>query len=493
MNHRTKLQNRPTGRHLLSLFSFLLSSCSFCGLVSAEKVHTPKLVFLAGPKYAGSNSIHQFFLDHASTYNGNQIHPSFLSWSWPGIYGPLVIEQLEKYNLPPRSAFDLLLTEANNEELQEYMMGQIASAMENGDVVIGTTQFDDPQPGIDVMQRIEKLAPGSLETNVVLMYRWPRIDQWITAWSSDFNDDYWSFLCAEKDSAEYQAVLQVLDVAMNPLRLAWKYTGVGFRVKLVDWSGIEQRDISQVVACDVMGYIDCNENGNVIGGLWKENIHLNEKEHELPDYVTPEIQRFMAELLEFRDCTFMFLGMGAGRPLNIVLRNQLWRYCDENAIETYKEEAGSSALIYDRFREKINCEGGNPALLKESEAAEPKELEHSSSNEESKHKSFFGRLTVPLLFVIAIGAGMYQYNVMNETRSNIFSSMSEAGSNMFSSARGPPASFPSEGGFRDSPFEGEMVGVQQSNQEADDEDEEEEGGSDSEQMDGENDENDDFT
>jgi hypothetical protein len=488
MHHRNEFQNDHKGRHWLSLFSFVLSSSCFCGLVSAAKEHTPKLVFLAGPKYAGSNSIHQFFLDHASTYGDNQAHPSFNDWSWPDIYGPLVTEQLEKDNLPPRSAFDLLLTQPNNEELQEYMMGQIAIAMENGDVVMGTTQFDDPGPGIEIMQRIEKLAPGSLETNVVLMYRWPRMDQWITAWSSDFSDDYWSFLCAEKDSAEYKAVLQVLDVAMHPLRLVWKYTGVGFHVKLVDWSGIEQRDISQVVACDVMGNVDCNENGNVVGGLWKENYHLNEKEHELPDYVTPEIQLFMAELLMIRDCTFMFLGVG--RPLNVVLRNQLWKYCDENAMETYKEEAGSSTLIYDRFREKMNCEGGNPALLKESEAAESKEREHASSNEETKHKSFFGRLTVPLLFVMAIGAGMYQYNVMNESRSNVFSSMSEAGSNMFSSSRGPPAPVPLEGGFRDGPFEGEMVGVQQSNQEADDDEEEE--GSDSEQMDGENDENGDF-
>jgi hypothetical protein len=389
---RNKIE-KFNAKHRSSSFAFLfgLWLCSSCPSYSEASSEMKKIFFLSGPHHTGSNSIHQFLFDRARPLKNGEKHPSFANWTWPNLDGSsLVTKALEEAQLPPRNVFDFLVTKINESELHRQILKGIQTAFKENDtvnVVVGTAMFesigDAPYSdyhGLDVMKEvIHQLDADNEQVTVVLNYRVPRVDHWLSSFrthsqsSGDIDEtvddsetleeeknDYKSFVCAKKDSPGYNKVLELLRTSLNPLRLADAFHEQGWDVMLIDMKGVKRdsRELPHVVACDAMK-VPCNSKGKVLD-LWNVKPHLNKNEQDdtIEDLLSNGKKEDLDRWFWYRDCLFKYLDQVNG--FTVLLRDSVFAQCDPSKIDFYRAVSGNVTELYNRIRFQMDCHDFTP-------------------------------------------------------------------------------------------------------------------------------------
>lgn len=252
------------------------------------------MVVFAGPHKSASSSVQELFVEYAN--NEEPKHPSLQNWTWPLIksdlyflprkgFAPLVTAGLEHH--PPIWERLLQIWNEKSETTGEWV---------HPNLIWGTEELDRfgkvPWSGRNGLVAIEKvwdlLRPTQLE--IVVNYRRPRRDQWISIWKQltrmDENVTYSEFLC---DDEQYTRLWEYLDCVANPLGFVEALVDFwtprhNVTIHLLDMGGIAsgERDVAHVLACDVLG-VECTE------------------DHWLPDFDEPFIENARSRELELTD------------------------------------------------------------------------------------------------------------------------------------------------------------------------------------------------
>lgn len=340
------------------------SSSSSATSVTADKQQ--RLVLFAGPHGAASSTIEAFYRKFASTAGGEK-HGSFGGWEWPDLAElPLVKET----GVAADSALSLLVTGDDEDDLQEQIMARIHKLWTRDDrpsVFLGSDELDrigvNPYTGRNALHAAHRLAnrlgvePQSVE--VVMNYRTPRIDQWISIWkhlTKESEERYRPFLCTTHH-IHAKKVWEMLDTAMNPLKVAHSYREDKFRVTLVDMAKVvaNERDVVHVIGCDVLGLPCGGQHPGWIDGLFDHTFFKGHEDREYPNF-GEEMERDMETLFRNRDChhASSLAGDSSVRVVNSDKAKMLLSKCDDSLNSEYKRLADTTTL-YNELRHLRQC------------------------------------------------------------------------------------------------------------------------------------------
>ena len=318
-----------------------------------------ELVLFAGPHKAAASSVQKFFHDHASGYNGSSTSTGLDGWIWPPVEDHLG-------DLEPHKVFNYLVTESDNYAVQSVLRRDILKAWDASThgVILGTEEFDrigeNPETHYDalpVMQRVvSDLGVAAEDVTVVLNYRTPRIEQWISIWKHATHSSeahYHKYLCGGDYSDRRW---ELLDTAMNPLKLASIYRQQGWKVALIDMGGAMEvgLDVAHVLSCEVLHNVDCR-NGWVsdkVGESYHENA-LEKDLNSLQDAEKDELEHLLRE----RDCYYESV-LKDDDGFTILYKDTIWQGCSAEHNATY-EQMTDTTILYDAIRAQKGCSSDN--------------------------------------------------------------------------------------------------------------------------------------
>ncbi|KAG7348291.1 hypothetical protein IV203_016996 [Nitzschia inconspicua] len=303
-----------------------------------------KLVIFVGPHETQAGEILQFFVNYASTSEGSTLSPSFNGWMWPDIQTDLDAD-IENYNI-----FDLLVSEAMNDEVQSTILDEINrnwQATEKG-LILGSVLFQsiDSTPysgydGLAAVQRIvDKIGIDNAHVAIVLSYRTPRVDHWGAAWDGHFSaPTYNEFVCSDEEEDKRW---EWLNSSMNPFGIAKAYFDEGYRVVVMDERGIVDAglDISHAIACEILEGISC-EDGFVLG--LSEVTTDPFPSYEI-DALSEQDQADLEALFFGRDCYYADILPGSHR-FHILNDHGIWDECTLDMTDAYQDLADTDVLL----------------------------------------------------------------------------------------------------------------------------------------------------
>jgi hypothetical protein len=316
------------------LLATLLQLLRLCHYAAFAK----RLVVFAGPHKTSETGIEEFFYSYAhgpgAPTAGMPHQQALKHWIWPQVRA----SALTKLGTQQHEIFGHLVTDADSPAVQEALLTGIQYQWEkaaNSDgedfqgMIIGSQELDrvgpspysDADNAIDAVHRVvDILSLVPTDVTIVLLYRYPRLDQWFSIFNfvpieltptKDVasEDPYRTFLCnpahARKDAFE------ALWNAMHPLRVAKEYADQGYKVKVLDLSGIRQegRDVEHVIGCEVLN-AECDEFGYLLNlsdqSYLKKGQGLDDgTTNPFPD-LTSQQQSDLEELFRMRDCAYSY-------------------------------------------------------------------------------------------------------------------------------------------------------------------------------------------
>ncbi len=314
------------------------------GLMYLPLSTAKKLVLFAGPHKAASASVETFFYNHASGYEGTNIADGLQGWLWPKVTKDLWVDN---HVIDKREIFNVFVTQASNTTAQIILRQAIQDSWDASEygIIIGTPEFDrvgltpfTNRNGVLAMKGIlDQVGVGPHDVTVVLNYRSPRRDQWISMWKhEDVDNHYKRFICKGNENE----LKEVLDTAMNPLKLAVEYRKQGWKVVLMDMSGINAmgKDISHAIACDVLEHTTC-EGGFVVPIVqtYNENDGGDKDLHSLHDQELNDMDQLFRE----RDCYYDPL-LSNDDGFEILYRDTIWQGC----IKANEQEQKTQQELY---------------------------------------------------------------------------------------------------------------------------------------------------
>jgi len=317
-----------------------------------------KLFFFAGPHKSASTSVEKFFANWAK--NGHvPEHPHTMPlgfWRWPQFdpdagakqYGKLVKNKDDKDYL--NKALDAIQTGFDDSD--------------NG-VFLGTEEFDQVGPdkfldAMPVMEAIvDRLKVDHKDIKVVINYRTPRVEQWISVWKHAGDDydgaSYSDFMCkAHGNEQDKKYRLSMIGAEMNPLGAAKIFLERGWQVALVDMGGVEKegKHVVHTIGCDIL--MAACDNG-VIHSLQDYTPHKNAVEkdfNELNEEETAKIEK----LFQYRDCSYQkdlqnYIKKG---QMEVFYQDSLWADCGDNA-DYYKKFKDNTPMLYNALLGQLEC------------------------------------------------------------------------------------------------------------------------------------------
>jgi hypothetical protein len=416
-----------------------------------QSLHTStakQLVLFAGPHKSGATSIEKFFHNHASGYQNAPIDPGLEGWIWPPIEGDLLKPdghhtQVDRF--ARHKVFNFLVTETQNSTLQMVLLNHIQIAWDFSEhgIILGTEEFDrigdtpdTHYDGLKAMQKVvDHLRVPKDDVTVVLNYRTPRLDQWVSIFKHATNtsqDHYKHFLC---NSNRADKRWELLDTAMNPLKLANVYRREGWKVVLIDMGGVLEKelDVAHVVSCDVLENTDC-QNG------WLSNSSTTYHENSIDrafDSLYSGDQEHLEQLFRERDCHYQSV-LENDEGFTVLHPDTLWEGClpdqDGNAV-LYEKLATDTTYLMNAMKSQKGCEDDSVKMgdllvgdvnvmtahtvsKEDLTTAEQEHVEETMGalGEEplvSRKSKSNAPLTTSLFLLVALLAGMYQLTLMH--------------------------------------------------------------------------------
>ena len=311
-----------------------------------------RLVLFVGPHKSASTSIQNFFIEQTANYHGKPRHPAFANWTWPfspfakhpGAFGDLVtnfVRQGQIYHDTRRAELYFTASFVWQHSREGIILGH-----EELDRM-GPTPFSNRDGLQAIRNLLQLLQPPQLD--VVVNYRAPRSDHWISVWKQLApNRTYSKFVCRISKPWEY------LNSVANPLQIASYILHERIRnVTLIDMSGVAdaQLDISHVIACRILR-VECLD-GWVKGlehTVWRSNARSLDP--QLDDSQINELEW----VLQQRDCAYRdelepYIEEGS---LALLHRHLLWKDCDKFSYETQKSFRNTSYVL-ELLQSQVGC------------------------------------------------------------------------------------------------------------------------------------------
>lgn len=354
---------------LLGLSSFFLLFFVLC--IFPCRCLAKKLVLFAGPHKAASVSVELFFYNHASEYEDTTPAEGLAGWKWPKLTQNLWIDP--DHMMPMSDVLNALVTQANNITAQLILRQAIQTAWESAEhgIIVGTAEFDRVATtpythfdGLGAMKGVvQQLQVPPEDVTVILNYRTPRRDQWISMWKHAEGDDHYKKFMCKSDSRELE---EVLDTAMNPLKLAVAYRKEGWNVVLIDMSGVnaKEKDVSHVIACDILEHTVC-QNGLVIPILHSYTANYGGDKNL--NSLEGRDQNEMDQLFRERDCYYE-PALSNDRGFKILYRDTIWQGClktDRDGQKTQEQlyqPLVDPGFILGALKEQKSCSMGGPKM-----------------------------------------------------------------------------------------------------------------------------------
>jgi len=295
------------------------------------------LVIFAGPRKTSETSVEEFFYSYAhgpsSASSGFAHQQALKNWIWPQIH------TVHGLTTSPHQVYGHLVTDSEDADLQGKILSELKDQFEQakaagGDafegMIIGSEEFDrvgpNPYSQDDALYAVERLIdtlglPPSSVT-IVLLYRTPRLDQWLGIFESipfdDGENTYQNLLCNDVYMKNY--AWDYLQNSMNPLRMALFYALQGYYVRILDLTGLEREglDVEHVIGCQVLNG-ECDSDGFLVN-LRDESYLIDSAIHDSiqTDFADLTItqESDLEKLFLLRDCAFDFVRNGATRGVS---------------------------------------------------------------------------------------------------------------------------------------------------------------------------------
>mmetsp|Transcript_4639 Transcript_4639/g.11901 ORF Transcript_4639/g.11901 Transcript_4639/m.11901 type:complete len:1238 (-) Transcript_4639:491-4204(-) len=316
-----------------------------------------KLIVFVGPHETEAVDVLKFFVNYASTNDDYDRSDSFDGWSWPLVEDEIIWK-------PPHRAFDLLVTEPNEEDVQKVLIDAITEVWEkstNG-VIIGSLDFDwvgsnpyshyDPKGALHRV--VDALGISNEDVILALTYRSPRIDHWSVVWNNHFDSlDYEQFICSDGDESEKR--WEWLDTVMNPFKVAESYHDEGWNVAVIDQDGTLNAgmDVSHVIACKLMEGVKC-KNGWVEG---LEDITSDPVSIIPMSSMDEDDRRNLEQLFRERDCHFKY-ELKDKPGFEILNQRSTWSSCSLQH-KTFYQQFTDTNFMLNLLKSQKKCEGSN--------------------------------------------------------------------------------------------------------------------------------------
>ncbi|CAJ1937039.1 unnamed protein product [Cylindrotheca closterium] len=385
----------------------------------AVQFDSKELIFFAGPHQADNSGVSDFF-HHWIASGWRKGHPNLLAlryWRWPtpedDYYGAEVFGELMKQH--------------NNATLNKDIIVSIQNfwaEAENG-VVIGSELFDQVghNARYDALTPMNKivstLQQDDENVTVILNYRTPRIEQWMSIWNAnDPNSTYTEFMCKSYHNPEDPDLKKVrisqLSASMNGLNAAYEFLRRGWNVKLIDLEGVHQtdRDVTHVIGCDIL-------KGECEDGYIARHDKFRTPDEEVPDIgndVGEDEARKVEELFRFRDCGYEelmkpFLESG---QMEVMYKYSIWADCEPGRSEIYKNLANADETVYTALLSQVDCNSVgievHDGIITMDEALTMTGNINHNERKGGMLEGLFNNIVVPLVFMGAIAyAAFYLY------------------------------------------------------------------------------------
>jgi hypothetical protein len=327
------------------------------------------LVLFAGPHHAASSSVQEFFYHYAAkhTRKGRETF-GLRKWRWPHFNGTLLRDHPRPYQV-----MENLVTLSTDEAMQAELLEGIQEAWDEttDGMILGTPEFDRSAgghvEGLEAMKRIvDHLQVNADDVTVVLNYRTPRIDHWLSMWwrerkamleqpgkkSHKHNITYQEYMC---NPNAYIRKEEIMATAMNPMEIAQTVVQEGWKVVLMDLAGIEAagRDVATVIACDVL-YAACDD------GFLRN--HAEHPYHETDPILVedsklkPQDVDLAEQVLLARDCYYerTLRYEDKDNAVEVFHNTSVWKTCDP-AMKNIYAQLKESGILFRSLLSQMDC------------------------------------------------------------------------------------------------------------------------------------------
>lgn len=319
-----------------------------------------RVVFFAGPHKAASTSVEQWFYNYYTKPDSDQFALRY--WKWPIIKGPLSDQLDESFKI-----FQELVKQPENAALKEEILVGIQEAFDASEtgIILGTEDFDQvghfaTYDAVNSMTEIlERLGVAKEDVTVILNYRSPRLDQWISVWKHD-NDipSYRAFMCdSQHDEILRKERIQALATQMDPLFAARTFLKEGWSVKVIDMGGVTKAnlDIVNVIACDILEG-KCLLDDEIVYGHRGDDTHFNVVDRDFEE-LTQDQREEAEKLFRARDCAFEDF-IGNNPKFEIGYKDSIWHDCEGQDLdreEVYLYLDGNPEVLYSALLNQLGC------------------------------------------------------------------------------------------------------------------------------------------
>ena len=416
-----------------------------------KKCGATRLVVLAGPRRAATTSVAEFFHKYARgaqphRANGKIYHP-LAKFRWPLVYGEFSNEtEIEM----PYKRYNHLVTDPTNKDLKEEILEAIKTDYELGGVsavIFGGEEFDQVMGGdkvesnkYDAVKAVKEVvdyvgAPSEC-VEIVINYRIPRFEHWVSLYSSGHEDKFMPYeehMCEDKQS---DSRLQELGTSMNPMYLAETYLAANqdWQVKMIDMGGVEDygTDISHTIGCNILGGV-CKDEGRWVSGHIEERITNKVLAADFKSLPEEEVA-LSEKLFRYRDCAYEN-DLRKNDRFEVVMNKTVWADCmhdkdHEWVYQSFRDFKLGTHLVFDALLSQVDCKpfGGAPSFGDKSKAEtlEAAEIEDFLTGTYQVHHNIFqsieediedGAFSAPLILVVLMfagGAGFYAMKMRND-------------------------------------------------------------------------------
>jgi len=317
-----------------------------------------KLFFFAGPHKSASTSVEKFFAKWAAEgYRPGHPHLATLQyWRWP-IFDPN----------NEAKGYSKLVKKQDDKEYVNNALDFIQTKFEESDngVFLGTEEFDQVGPdkfldAMPVMEAIvDKLKVDHKDIKVILNYRTPRVEQWISVWKHAGDEykgaSYEDFMCkAHGNENDKKYRLSMIGAEMNALGAAKVFLERGWQVALVDMGGVLKagKHVVHTIGCDILKGA-CDK--GVLHSLQDYKPNKNEIEMDLNELNEEETAK-IEKLFRYRDCSYQsdlqnYIDKG---QMEVLYKDTLWQECSDTP-DYYNKFKDNTPMLYNALLGQLEC------------------------------------------------------------------------------------------------------------------------------------------
>jgi len=301
-----------------------------------------QLVLFAGPHETGASAVEKFFYHNALGSH----------WFWPRAHSTMA---LPLFDDEPHEIFKHLVT-SQNEVVIEAIFEDITDSwiMAKYGVILGTEEFGvinstatKKKNALPIMNTlVQQLNPS--DVTVVLNYRTPRLDQWLSLWktAAEKSRQYPGQTLCDHDNILWE----MIDSSMNPFRLAQAYLDQGWKVSVMDMGGVaaSHKDISQVIACRLLPSLRCRND------YWKHHatVPLDPVDRTYGDLTETNLIQ-VEEMFRGRDCYYQNT-LQNNPNFTLHYQSSTWNKCDTTKMDLY-EKFVDTDFLYNALRSHKAC------------------------------------------------------------------------------------------------------------------------------------------